>query len=85
MVYTKNPNYWDADNVKIEKLEFMLSADDTAIYAAYNAGDLDFIDTVPTDEIANLRDNPEFYIIPNLGTYYVILQREVPDVRRLDR
>ncbi len=72
MVYTKNPYYWDADNVKLETLEFMLSADDTAIYAAYNAGDLDFIDGVPTDEIANLLDNPEFYIIPNLGTYYVI-------------
>ena len=49
MTYTKNPYYWDAENVKIETLEFMLSADDTAIYAAYQAGDLDFADTVPTD------------------------------------
>lgn len=72
MVYTKNPYYWDAENVKTERLEFMLSADDTVIYAAYQAGDLDFIDTVPTDEIANLKGvNPEFYIIDNLGTYYV--------------
>lgn len=70
MVYVKNPYWYDADNVNLEKLEFMLSADDTAIYAAYNADDLDFIDTVPTDEIANLRDNPEFHIIDNLGTYY---------------
>ena len=31
MVYEKNPNFWDADNVTLEKLEFMLSADDTAI------------------------------------------------------
>lgn len=71
MTYTKNPNYWDAENVKLETLEFMLSADDTAIYAAYQAGDVDFIDTVPTDEIQNLKDNPEFHIIDNLGTYYV--------------
>lgn len=73
MTYTKNPNYWDADNVKIETLEFMLSADDTAIYAAYQAGDLDFADTVPTDEIATLmaEENPEFYIVDNLGTYYI--------------
>ncbi len=71
MVYTKNPNYYDAENVKLEKLEFMLSADDTAIYAAYQAGDVDFIDSVPTDEIQNLKDNPEFHIIDNLGTYYV--------------
>lgn len=71
MVYVKNPNYWDAASVKIERLEFMLSDDDTAIYSAYQNGDLDFIDTVPNDQIATLLDNPEFYIVDNLGTYYV--------------
>ena len=71
MVYTKNPYYWDAENVKLETLEFMLSADDTAIYAAYNSGDLDFIDTVPNDEIQSLLENPEFHIVDQLGTYYI--------------
>ena len=72
MTYEKNPNWYDADKVKVEKLEFMLSADDTAIFAAYNAGDVDFIDSIPTDEIAKLLSdkNPEFHIIDNLGTYY---------------
>ncbi len=71
MVYEKNPNYHKADEVTIEKLEFMLSADDTAIYTAYNAGNVDFIDSVPTDAIKELKNNPEFKIIDNLGTYYV--------------
>lgn len=71
MVYVKNPNYWDAANVKMDTLEFMLSADDTAIYAAYNAGNLDFIDTIPNDEVAKLKTNPEFYTVDSLGTYYV--------------
>ncbi len=71
MVYEKNPNYHKASEVTVEKLEFMLSAEDTAIYTAYNAGNVDFIDTVPTDAIKDLKDNPEFHIIDNLGTYYV--------------
>ena len=71
MTYTKNPYYHRADEVKVETLEFMLSADDTAIYAAYNAGNLDFIDTVPNDEIQSLLNIPEFHIVDNLGTYYV--------------
>lgn len=73
MTYEKNPYWYDADKVTIEKLEFMLSDDDTAIYAAYNSGDLDFIDTVPTDEIGTLisNNNGEFYIVDQLGTYYV--------------
>ena len=71
MTYEKNPYWYNADEVTVEKLEYMLSADDTAIYAAYNAGDLDFADSVPTDEIASLLDNDEFYIVDELGTYYV--------------
>lgn len=70
MTYEKNPYWYGADSVELEKLEFMLSADDTAIYAAYNAGNVDFIDSVPNDEIQTLLDNPEFYIVDNLGTYY---------------
>ncbi len=73
MTYEKNPYYHNADSVTVDTIEFMLSADDTAIYAAYNAGDVDIIDTVPTDEIQNLlaTENKEFKIIDNLGTYYV--------------
>lgn len=78
MVYVKNPNYWDAENVEIEKLEFMLSDDDTAILAAYNAGDLDFIDTVPNDEIAKLKTQSDFYIEDQLGTYYISFNIKSP-------
>ncbi len=72
MTYKKNPYWFDADKVTIETIEYMLSADDTAIFAAYNAGNLDFADSVPTDEIAKLiaDKNPEFHIVDELGTYY---------------
>lgn len=72
MVYVKNPNYYDAENVEVEKLEFMLSADQTATYAAYNAGNLDFIDSVPNDETQKVLNNDDFYIADQLGTYYFI-------------
>lgn len=71
MVYVKNPNYYDAANVSVDELDFMLSADDTAIFAAYNKGNLDYADTVPNDEIKNLKDKDDFHVIDNLGTYYV--------------
>ena len=71
MVYVKNENYYDAANVTMDTLEFMLSADDTAIYAAYNSNNLDFIDSVPNDEIAAVINNPDFYKVDQLGTYYI--------------
>lgn len=71
MVYVKNPNFYDAANVTVDELHFMLSADDTAILAAYTAGNLDYADTVPNGEIKNLKNWPDFHVIDNLGTYYV--------------
>ena len=71
MVYEKNPNYHRADEVVIERQEFMLTSDSTAAFNAYNAGDLDFIDSIPTAEIAGLNGNPEYYVADQLGTYYV--------------
>ena len=70
MVLTKNPNYYKAEEVKINQIDFMLSADDTAIFAAYQSGNLDYADTVPTNEVPNLKNDPEFHVIDNLGTYY---------------
>lgn len=70
MVYKKNPYYHRADDVKLNELHFMLSDQAAAIYNAYQAGDLDFIDSVPSDEVDNVKSSPEWHLIDNLGTYY---------------
>lgn len=71
MTYEKNPYYHRADEVTIEKQEFMLSSDENAIFTAYNAGNLDFADSIPVAEIAGVQDTPDYHLIDTLGTYYV--------------
>ena len=70
MTYEKNPNYFRADEVSLEKIQFMLSADDTAIWNAFEDGSLQFIDTIATDMMATAKEKEEYHNIPNLGTYY---------------
>ena len=72
MVYVKNPYFYDADNVGFEQLVFLLSSDEQVIFEAYKNGEIDFADSVPTEEIAGFieRNDPEFHIAPSLGTYY---------------
>ena len=74
IVLTKNDQYWDADSITMEQITFYLSDDDTAILGGFKSGDYDFIDSVPNDEIADLKVNyaDEFHIGGQLGTYYVI-------------
>lgn len=67
----KNPNYWNADAVVSDKIRFMLMEDDTAQLSAYETGDVVMIDSVPNDEIPALREQPDFHIDGQLGTYYV--------------
>lgn len=71
LIYVKNENYWDADSVSIQTLNVMLTSDDTAAYTAYQTGDLDFIDSVPTAEMGTAMQSDEFVVLDNLGTYYV--------------
>ena len=63
--------FWDADNVRLSALS-SCSADDTAIYAAYQAGDIDFADTVPTDEIASCLQPRVLYQQPAWHLLYVL-------------
>ena len=52
-------------------MNVMLTSDDVSAYTAYQNGDLDFIDSIPTAEIEAAKKTSEFYTVDNLGTYYV--------------
>lgn len=71
LIYEKNPYFYNADKVKIEQLQFMLTADNTAAYAAYNSGDLDFSNTIPIDILSTVRNRADFHLADELGTYYL--------------
>ena len=70
---TKNENYYDAENVTMETLNFYLSDDSNNMLANFKSGDWQLIDDVPTNEIATLKtDYPdEFVVTGQIGTYYV--------------
>ena len=76
ILVTKNQNYYDVDTIGPETIKFVLMDDANAMLAAFTTGELLLIDDIPTDEIANNSDNPEFYKKGQLGTYYVSMNTE---------
>jgi oligopeptide transport system substrate-binding protein len=67
----KNPNFWNADEVNIDVINVKFIDEASTAYAAYQAGELDFIPSVPTAEIPRLiAEDPNFFVFPLLGTYY---------------
>ncbi len=78
IVFRKNANYHKADDVSIEEIDFVLSADNSAVYAAYQAGELDFSSVVPGNEIASIKDTEDFRVADELGTSYVAFNVNSP-------
>lgn len=67
----KNENYYDPNFAVPTAIQFTLMDDDNAIYAAFNSGELQFINTVPNDEVATLLEQKKLNVVDNIGTYYV--------------
>jgi oligopeptide transport system substrate-binding protein len=69
----KNPNYVDADAVTMETLKCYLSDDANNMLTNFEKSDWLMIDSVPTNEMANLAKNypDEYKVVGQIGTYYV--------------
>ena len=70
---TKNENYYLADTIKMDEINFYLSDDANNMLANYQNGDWQMIDDVPNNEIATLKEQypTEFVVGSQMGTYYV--------------
>ncbi len=70
-VLEKNENYWDAENVTLEKLTYRYILDVATALTAYENGEVDGVRTIPSSDIARLKaDNAGVYTAPSYGTVY---------------
>lgn len=51
----KNPNYWDAANVKIDKVVYVVTEDDQTELKRYKANELDTTNEVPSNQLEALK------------------------------
>ena len=63
-----NENYYDYANLGPESITFQLMDDQNAMLAGFRSGQLDFINTVPVDEVSSLLESGELKVDPYIGT-----------------
>jgi oligopeptide transport system substrate-binding protein len=68
----KNPNFFDAANVKIDAVNYIPNEDRVAAVKRFEAGELDMYGDLPTEQLEDLRKKfgEQIKIGPFLGTYY---------------
>ena len=67
----QNENYWNVETLGPQSIRFNLVEDDVAQLSAYQTGDVLFIEAVPNDEIDALKDSSDYYVMDQIGTYYI--------------
>ena len=74
VTYEKNPNYWNADAVKLGGVNAYLSEDSVAILAAYESDAVSVIQTMDPTEFDRLNAQypGELTMYEQIGTYYVL-------------
>lgn len=73
-VLVKNENYWDAENVTLEKATFVVMTDSTAQVNAFRTGDIDIAMSVPS-EVATNAEYESNIVMPEkyISNYFVLI------------
>jgi oligopeptide transport system substrate-binding protein len=73
MVMVKNPQHFDAKDVSIEQINWVMVTEDSTAFAMYENGELD-VSNPPLDDMDRVKADAtlsqELYIAPDLCTYY---------------
>ncbi|MFB9886722.1 peptide ABC transporter substrate-binding protein [Balneatrix alpica] len=87
IVLVKNPNYWNAAEVKLEQLTFLPIGDAAVALKRYLAGELDVLMSIPSEQLKKMQaERPQelIEIAPSLHSSYYELNTQLPptdDVR----
>lgn len=78
LVVQKNPDYWNADSVKLNTVTYLPIDDNNTGYNMFLNGEVDWMTTVPLDQIPSAKLRNDYHVSPQLSTYYYVFQTEKP-------
>jgi oligopeptide transport system substrate-binding protein len=84
MEFAKSETYWDAKNINLTKMKWVMINDEQASLAAWEGGAIDVAQTFPGSEAPRLIQEGKLILTPRLGTYYMkynVTKKPLDDVR----
>lgn len=75
--FVKNPYYWDAANVKLNKLIFTLVDSEKTELTMWETGQIDSTNGAPASDIPRLKKEGKLHIGDDLGNYYYMFNTKI--------
>lgn len=84
VVLKKNPNYWDAANVKLEEIEMILAQDENTRQQLFDTGKIDILSNVRTEYVDSLKskiDSGDVTLVsnPKASNSYICFNNNDPN------
>ncbi len=79
----KDPNYWDAKNVKLKTIKILPGDNDSTNYNMFKSGDVDWQHGIAGSKIDEIKLRKDFQVSPQMATYYVSLNFKRPPFDKL--
>jgi peptide/nickel transport system substrate-binding protein len=70
VVLTRDPGYWDAARIKLDRVEFRVIVDPTVRLANLRGGALDFAERILASDVAGLKADPRFKVMVGPSLQY---------------
>ncbi len=80
ITFVKNENYWDKENVKLDKLIVTLVDNNQTAVTMFNTGHIDLLDSPPSENIDGLKAAGKYFVQPGVSSYYYICNVAEPGV-----
>ncbi len=78
LVGEKNPQYWNAAAVALNKLTLTMIEQESTARIAFDNGELDATDSVPRPDLDGLKGTPELKFSPQFSTYFLFVNCQKP-------
>lgn len=81
LVLEKNPDYWDAETVQLNRIESYLISDPNTAFMMYEKGEIDWVGhpftLLPQDSIEKVQEFKDFNAKPIAGVFWLCLNTDV--------
>lgn len=78
IVFEKNPHYWDAKNVAVERVNALMVEDLETALKQYMSGEIEFDYHIPEAKVPVLAGRPDYRSDPTFGLYYYPVNTKHP-------
>jgi oligopeptide transport system substrate-binding protein len=78
ITFAKSDTYWNKSKVRLDKMKFVMIVQQSSALAAFETSEVDYLDSIPSNDMPRLTKEGKVVTVPYIGTYYISINNQKP-------